>query len=106
MIRVAVIRQGSHITRWETSGHAEYAEKGEDLICAAVSAIVFGLLNAVTETEPAVEWKVEDDRITIVHSQGNETVDHFLTCALYQCKTIEESYPEFVRVLERRPDEV
>ena len=106
MIRIAVTRQGEHITHWETSGHAEYAEKGEDLVCAAVSAIVFGLLNACSETDPQVCCKVEENRITIDHSSGNEVIDHFLTCALYQVKTIEESYPVFVRVLERRPDEV
>ena len=53
-----------------------------------------------------VKVRVNENRITIDHSSGNEVIDHFLTCALYQVKTIEESYPVFVRVLERRPDEV
>ncbi|HHW70773.1 MAG TPA: ribosomal-processing cysteine protease Prp [Clostridiales bacterium] len=41
MINIFIIRNDSgKIKGFEVSGHAGYAQKGEDIVCAAVSAII------------------------------------------------------------------
>ena len=48
MIRVMVRRDDTKSIRSvEVTGHANFAEPGSDLVCAGVSAIIFGAYNAV-----------------------------------------------------------
>lgn len=48
MIRVQVRRDESNLIRSiEVTGHANFAEPGSDLVCAGVSAIIFGAYNAI-----------------------------------------------------------
>ena len=47
MIIAKVKFQDSCYKRFECSGHAEYAEKGQDVICAAVSTLVINTANSI-----------------------------------------------------------
>ncbi|MBO8163834.1 MAG: ribosomal-processing cysteine protease Prp [Brevibacillus sp.] len=47
MIEVTVRRMRQDISEIEIKGHANAAEYGKDIVCSAVSAITFGMLNAV-----------------------------------------------------------
>ncbi|MBE3596796.1 MAG: ribosomal-processing cysteine protease Prp [Hydrogenibacillus sp.] len=47
MIEVRVTRRGGALVEVAIEGHADYAEPGEDIVCAGVSAITFGAANAV-----------------------------------------------------------
>ena len=40
MIKIQIIIDNSQILKVEVKGHADYADKGSDIVCAAVSAIV------------------------------------------------------------------
>ena len=49
--------QKSGVYTLETQGHAEYAEPGKDIVCAAVSILVFTLIESIDERdlrEPSV----------------------------------------------------
>lgn len=50
MIEVTVRQNRSGIAEVVISGHANAGEYGKDIVCAAVSAISFGMLNAVHQT--------------------------------------------------------
>ena len=39
MTTVVITHEGSFITGFTATGHTGYAEEGEDIVCAAVSAI-------------------------------------------------------------------
>ncbi|WP_407269593.1 ribosomal-processing cysteine protease Prp [Radiobacillus sp. PE A8.2] len=58
MIKVTIYRKDDTIYAFELSGHAESVSEGEDLVCAGVSAVTFGTVNAIEklcEFEPSVE---------------------------------------------------
>lgn len=49
------------VTGFDTSGHAGYSRQGEDIICAAISALVINAVNSIEQfTEDA--FKVDVDR--------------------------------------------
>jgi len=48
MITVSIYRNNNQIKSFEISGHAESGPYGYDLVCAAVSAVSFGTVNAIT----------------------------------------------------------
>ena len=52
----------------EVSGHAEYDESGRDLICASVSSIVFGFMNALDALNEDIEIKQLTTSINITTS--------------------------------------
>ena len=51
MIKVHLIKKDDQYISLEVVGHANYAEHGQDLVCAAVSAIVTGGFNAFNDSD-------------------------------------------------------
>ncbi|UOQ47305.1 ribosomal-processing cysteine protease Prp [Gracilibacillus caseinilyticus] len=47
MIKVTIVREHTHIKSFCLTGHADSGPEGHDLVCAAVSGISFGAVNAV-----------------------------------------------------------
>ena len=50
------VKDGTYLSL-DVAGHAEYGEYGKDLICASVSSIMFGFMNALDELQENVEIK-------------------------------------------------
>ena len=82
----------------QVSGHAEYGEYGKDLICASVSSIMFGFMNALDALGENVTISQSDNRITIIDQSGSEVIQDYFELVIMQLKTIEESYGDFIRV--------
>ena len=80
------------------SGHAEYDESGKDLICASVSSIMFGFMNALDELNEEVEIKQLTNSIKIVNHSNSKQVQNYFELVIIQLKTIEESYGDFIKV--------
>ena len=58
MIKVVIEKNNSKIISFEVSGHSNYDEKGKDIVCAGVSAIVVGGINAlINENKKAIEYE-------------------------------------------------
>ncbi|MBT2574242.1 ribosomal-processing cysteine protease Prp [Bacillus sp. ISL-51] len=54
MIQATIRRSRTEegVLSFEMTGHADFAEHGRDLVCAAVTAVVFGAVNAVIALAP------------------------------------------------------
>ena len=97
MIKAVYSLNDDHYTYLSVKGHAESDDYGKDLICASVSSILFGLMNALNEKKD-VEIKELTNHIEIINNSKNELIDNYLELVLIQLKTIEESYGEFIKV--------
>ncbi|MBR0461217.1 MAG: ribosomal-processing cysteine protease Prp [Erysipelotrichaceae bacterium] len=81
------------------SGHAEYADYGSDLICASVSSIIFGLMNGLDENGfEGVTISDSENQIEIINESRSDKANDYIELVIYQLKTIEESYGEFIKV--------
>ena len=94
MIKVTLIKKDQEIIGLKISGHADYAECGQDLVCAAASAIVTGGFNALRDDEIKVIHLAEGDAYVEVNNTNNET----LRTMLIQLKTLEEAYPQYIKI--------
>ncbi len=48
MIKVSVYKNAENlVTGFKVSGHADYSEKGSDVVCAAVSVLVINTINSI-----------------------------------------------------------
>lgn len=100
MINIRIDRRNHHITGLEISGHAGSAEYGKDLVCAGVSAIGFGLLNALDQMTGESDLSAEDNRISIKIHHPDQTTDTIMETGLIQLKTIAEVNQNYIKINE------
>lgn len=64
MIRIIIYQNGqSEYNGFRMEGHAEYAEHGQDIVCAAVSVLVINTINAIeTFTEDPSKHAIHEEK--------------------------------------------
>ena len=98
MVKVLYSQDDEYYTSLEVKGHAEFEDKGKDIICASVSSIIFGLMNALDELNEDVEIQELANKIVIINNSKSNEVNDYFKLAMFQLKTIEESYGKFIKV--------
>ncbi len=101
MTRIEIGLQGEDIVSLTASGHALFAPSGKDLVCAAVSSILTGALNALDEeyreqTELVLNPKT--NRISIQVLCSDSSLQSCLRFLHNQLKTVQERYPKHIRI--------
>ena len=103
MIKVVIKSVNDALVSIVIKGHAYSGEPGHDLVCAGVSAVTIGALNALSEVDTAFNTKVGDGLVEIIPlyrlSPRNEIVLDVLITSL---KTIETSYRMYIKIDEER----
>ena len=97
MIKVTVLRQDNLIKSIEINGHAGSGPKGHDLVCAAVSAIITGGANALSNKNN-YKIELESGHALIAMKEKDEDGNKVLSTVWVQLKTVEESYSQFIRI--------
>ena len=55
------------------TGHAGHAEHGQDIVCAAVSALALTLIHSIEQlTEDKIEYEIESGNISVKHGNLSE----------------------------------
>ncbi|GIQ70166.1 hypothetical protein XYCOK13_29900 [Xylanibacillus composti] len=106
MINVRIFRQADAvITGFRVSGHAYYDDPGKDIVCAGVSAVAVGAVNAVealTGVVPATEMEPGFLEMQLPaacrNSAAAEKVQTILETMEQMLLTIADSYGDFVRI--------
>ena len=108
MIR-AVFRKSGDASKkmigFEISGHAGYADKGEDIVCAAVTSAVQFSANAITQTAAvAADVRVGDGLVALtlpdrIDGEGAEyAAQVILKALLLHLETLAEQYRGTIRI--------
>ena len=106
MTRCEFFTEGDRITGFSISGHSGYAEAGQDIVCAAVSAVVTmaeATINEVCGAKAKVRVKDEQARITLtlpVSCDEEETVQAVLAGMMITLCGMRDDYPDYIEVLE------
>lgn len=85
-------------------GHAGYADSGNDIVCAAISALSTALMNLVrryAEDEFIKDWMIQekDDFIHIfLRSRWNPLIETTVDIFYISFKQLSEDYPEHVSI--------
>ncbi|MBB5180749.1 hypothetical protein HNQ44_002178 [Planomicrobium koreense] len=105
MIRVNVTETSNRISSFEMSGHADFAEHGQDLVCAGASAVSFGAVNAIMELT-GIEPKIKQSSsgfLKVVFPAGldektDEQVQLLVRGMIVSLKTIEHDYGQYIKI--------
>lgn len=108
MIKITIVRDQAPergITAFKVDGHADYAAHGEDIVCAGVSAVTFGTVNAIEAlTGCKLDITMQDSgfieaklpRIQTGHT--HEQVRLLLESMVVMLDTIKQSYGDYVTI--------
>jgi uncharacterized protein len=81
------------------SGHANYDKIGKDIICASISSIIFGILNAIENMEKEnINIDKTKKRIKIKVLKNNQNLKVIFLTLYYQLKTIEDKYKNNLKI--------
>ncbi|HLQ95008.1 MAG TPA: ribosomal-processing cysteine protease Prp [Pseudogracilibacillus sp.] len=104
MINVVLYQKGNNIHAFELSGHANSGPYGYDLVCAGVSAVTFGAVNALIELSEADPFiQQEDDGgylyVELPDSSDNEgDIQTILKAMVVSLETIERDYASYIHI--------
>ena len=99
---------GSRIDAVEFTGHAGYAQEGEDIVCAAVSAnldLTSCLLDDILGLSIHTEVKEEDGRILLalpskMEDSEAEQAQNAMSALMVYLIDLGVRYPDFIEVME------
>ena len=84
MITIKVRKKNGSYEEFISKGHAGYAEAGQDIVCAAVSALIITTVNSLDKfTEDEFQLKEDDGFVSIrfkniLSEKGNLLMDSLL----------------------------
>ncbi len=91
------------ISVFEMDGHANFAEHGQDLVCAGASAVSFGAVNAImqlTSIEPDVDQGADGGylRVAFPVTDQDAQVQLLLQAMIISLQTIELDYADYIKL--------
>ena len=98
--------EDGRISAFSVSGHSGYAEAGQDIVCAAVSAVVAmaeATINDVCGAKAKVRVKDEQARVTLMlpaSCDEEDTVQAVLAGMMLTLINMRDDYPDYIEVLE------
>lgn len=109
MIKVTILKdQAGHIQSFEMSGHADFAEHGKDLVCAAASAVSFGAVNAIhtlTGETPIIQQGADGGYLKVSFRESkthNYDIQLIVQAMIVSLQTIEKDYGQHIKIIFKR----
>ena len=106
MTRCEFFTEDDRITGFSISGHSGYAEAGQDIVCAAISAVVTmaeTTINDVCGAKAKVRVKDDDARSSLTlptSCDEEESVQAVLAGMMLTLCSMRDDYPDYIEVLE------
>ena len=86
--------------RVTVSGHANYAASGEDIICAAVTALSITLFKSLTDlTEDKIEYDIQPGRVDIKYGDLSEKAKTLVDSFFIGICLVADEFLGYIRIL-------
>lgn len=86
--------------RLTVSGHAGYAAGGEDIICAAVTALSVTLVKSIEDlTDDKIEYDVQPGWVDIKYRDLSEKAKALVDSFFIGICLVADEFPECIRIL-------
>ena len=101
MIDVFICKSGDHYIRFQVKGHAGYAERGKDIVCASVSALTIALensLGSLSDVPIMTAEYINEERPSIVIPVPSDKTDLLIEAYKIGIVGVQETYPDYVKL--------
>ncbi|GEN56009.1 hypothetical protein GCM10012290_09470 [Halolactibacillus alkaliphilus] len=111
MIKAIIYRlPDTSIQGFELSGHADSGPHGHDLVCAAVSAVTFGMTNAVMKhsgIEPIIDQGADGGYLKVILPDNSDQEARRAAQLLFEgmlttLETIAHDYGQYITIFEKQ----
>ena len=97
MIEIRREKRGIYI-----SGHAGYAERGKDIVCAGVSTLAQTLIASVEMlTDEKIQYAISPGTVDIKYGNLSEQAQLLIDSFFVGAELIAATYPDYLRVLSK-----
>ena len=97
MIKAYFHKENNLYRSFNISGHADYADKGQDVCCAAVSSATQTIINAITDVfKLQAEVNVGENEISLKTSE--KEASRLIESLLMQLELIKEEFPKNIQI--------
>lgn len=94
---VSVIKSNNKVT---IAGHAGYAKKGHDIVCAAISILVYNLESSVLKlTDDVVDFIYKDDGVYIEFKTMSESSKILFDSFIIGIDGLVDNYSDYVELV-------
>jgi uncharacterized protein len=107
MINVRIVRDSSgFIWQFNTEGHADYDEQGQDIVCAAVSVTAYTAIGALEDLADIKNCHTVEEGFVFcsipvdISEKQKQIAGIILETTVIGFKQIELEYAEFLKVME------
>ena len=84
----------------KTSGHANYAVSGSDIVCAGVTALAQTLIKSIKDlTDDKIEYEISPGRVDIKYGNLSEKSRALVDSFFIGICMIADEFPEYVRIM-------
>lgn len=84
----------------KTSGHANYAVSGSDIVCAGVTALAQTLIKSIKDlTDDKIEYEISPGRVDIKYGDLSEKSRTLVDSFFIGICMIADEFPEYVRIM-------
>ena len=98
MIKISVKKENDIIKEIKVTGHANYADYGKDIVCAAVSSITTTTINDILILDnKAISYDAQDGNM-IITNNDNELANKLLTVMLNSLEDLANDYPKNISI--------
>ena len=81
-------------------GHARYADAGNDIVCASVSALVQTLIQSIEDlTETEIKYDISPGWVDIKHGILSERASVLIESFFIGVYMVAEEYPDCVKIV-------
>lgn len=101
MIDVFIRKSGDHYTKLRIEGHAGYAERGKDIVCASVSALTITLensLGSLSDVPIMTAQYINEEYPSIVIPVPSDKTDLLIEAYKIGIEGVQEAYPDYVKL--------
>jgi len=98
MITVNISKSNDLVKEVIVKGHANSEKYGKDLVCAAVSSVVTGTINAIDKIKGKCSYGLEDGYVCIQFEDDNDS-QIIAKTMIFQLLTVEESNKKYVKII-------
>ena len=96
MISIEIKKNNNKIEEVSIKGHANYSDKGKDIVCAAVSAIATYSINLMEKLGYLIDNKVEEGYVKMINDANSEIVDKIFEQMEFEFNGLSKQYPKYI----------
>jgi len=94
------IKYNPHVRRLRVYGHAGSGDYGKDIVCAAVSALVLTLAQALTEITSDADVDISEGYADILCTRDSAIIDFLFATIAGGLRSVAETNAEYVNFID------